>query len=131
MALPIEPESKLVEIKPEVKKKVFEYWNSGKSKAPDWKALINGLLDDVINKETEFLPVYAPYLSKVAFEANTVFIRDAKKNQTAEITIKDSRLFCNIDSSEDCPHIHFALALPETARLRIRKQPKDETKRER
>ena len=48
--MPIEAGAKLVEIKADVKTKLESYWKSGKSKAPDWKSLINELLEDVVNK---------------------------------------------------------------------------------
>lgn len=122
--MPIEAGSKLVEIKADVRTKLESYWKSGKSKAPDWKSLVNDLLQDIVNKENEFLPTYVPYLSKVAFEHDTLFIRDSKLGMTSEVTLRSGRLYCNLEKSNDCIHIHFALALPEVSKLDLRKSRK-------
>jgi len=31
---------------------------------------------------------------------------------------KEGRLYCNLDESETCEHIHFVMALPELAKLK-------------
>ena len=122
--MPIEPGARLVEIKSDVRTKLESYWKSGKSRAPDWKSLVNDLLQDVLDKENEFLPLYAPFLSKVVFEHDTLFIKDSKAGMTSEITLKNGRLYCNLDKSAGCIHVQFALALPEVAKLNLKRPSK-------
>jgi hypothetical protein len=69
-------------------------------------------------EKDEFIRSYAPHLSKIGIHENRLIIKDTKKNQLAEIFLKDGQLYCSLDESTDCLHIHFALALPELARLK-------------
>jgi len=80
------------------------------------KDYINSVLMEAIERD-KFLQSYAPSLSKVGFEEDTLFIRDAKLDKTAEIYLRDRSLYCNVCESKDCVHIHYALALPEVAKL--------------
>jgi hypothetical protein len=84
------------------------------------KDYINTVLLEAIERD-KFLYLYAPSLSKVGYEGNILFIRDAKLGATAEITLRDRSLYCNVCESKDCVHIHYALALPETAKLYLRR----------
>jgi hypothetical protein len=65
-----------------------------------------------------------PSLSKIGYEDNILSIWDAKKSKTAEIYLRDRSIYCNVCDSRDCVHIHYALALPETAKLYLRKPAK-------
>ncbi len=87
------------------------------------KDYINTVLMEAIERD-KFLQSYAPSLSKIGYEDNILFIRDAKKSKTAEVYLRDHALYCNICDSKDCVHIHYALALPETAKLFLRKPPR-------
>lgn len=87
------------------------------------KEYINLVLKEAIERD-EFLQVFAPSLLKVGYEGNVLFIKDSKLGKTAEVYLKDQTLYCNICNSRDCNHIHFALALPETARLYLRRPSK-------
>jgi hypothetical protein len=60
-------------------------------------------------------------LSKVGYEDDILFIRDTKLGKTAEIYLRDRSRYCNVCESKDCVHIHYALALPEVAKLYIRR----------
>jgi hypothetical protein len=80
------------------------------------KDYINTVLLEAIERD-KFLQSYAPSLSKVGYEDNILFIRDAKLGKTAEISLRDRCLYCNICDSKDCVHIHYAFALPEVAKL--------------
>ena len=87
------------------------------------KDYINSVLKDAIEHD-KFLQAYAPYLAKVGYEGNTLFIKDSKLGKVAEIYLRDHALYCNVCESKDCTHIHFALALPEAAKLFLRRQSK-------
>jgi hypothetical protein len=80
------------------------------------KDYINTVLLEAIERD-RFLRLYAPSLSKVGYEDDTLFIRDAKLGKTAEIYLRDRSLYCNVCHSKDCVHIHYAFALPEMAKL--------------
>ncbi len=84
------------------------------------KDYINAVLMESIERD-KFLKSYAPSLSKVGYEDNILFIRDMKLGETAEIYLRDRSLYCNVCESKDCVHIHYALALPEVAKLYIRR----------
>jgi len=84
------------------------------------KDYINTVLVEAIERD-KFLQTYAPFLSKIGFEENILFVRDSKLGKTAEVYLRDRTLYCNVCDSKDCPHIHYALALPETAKLYLRK----------
>jgi hypothetical protein len=84
------------------------------------KDYINTVLLEAIERD-KFLQTYAPSLSKIGNEDNILFIRDAKQGKTAEIYLRDRSLYCNICESKDCIHIHYSLALPEIARLYLKK----------
>ena len=85
------------------------------------KDYINSVLKDAIERD-KFLQAYAPYLSKVGYEGNILFIKDSKLGKVAEIYLRDRTLYCNVCESKDCIHIHFALALPEAAKLFLKRQ---------
>jgi len=80
------------------------------------KDYINNVLLEAIERD-KFLYSYAPSLSKVGYEGNILFIRDAKLGKTAEISLRDRSLYWNVCNSKDCVHIHYAFALPEMAKL--------------
>ena len=115
--MPIEKETKLVKLKPQVLRRLNEQFESGKRKAPDFTNFVNDLLMDFIEKD-EFLKVYAPSYSNYGIHDNMLLIKDSKADIIAEITLRNNILHCNIDRSTDCMHVKFALALPEVARLK-------------
>src|SRR5262249_33976854 len=52
------------------------------------KDYINTVLMEAIERD-KFLHTYAPSLSKLGYEDNILFIRDAKQGKTAEIYLRD------------------------------------------
>lgn len=92
------------------------------------KDYINTVLMEAIERD-KFLRSYAPSLSKVGYEDDILFIWDTKLGKTAEIYLRDRSLYCSVCESNDCVHIHYALALPEVAKLYIcRLVPSTKTK---
>ncbi len=71
----------------------------------------------VIEKD-EFLRGYAPYISKVAVDGNSVILRDEKLKRLVEITYRGNKFWCDVDEKDCCVHVHFALALPELSTLK-------------
>ena len=84
------------------------------------KDYINTALVEAIERD-KFLQSYAPSLSKIVYEDDTLFIRDAKLGKTAEIYLRNRVLYCNVCECNNCVHIHYALALPEIAKLYLRR----------
>jgi hypothetical protein len=84
------------------------------------KEYINSVLSESIERD-RFLQSYAPFLSKVGYQDNILFIRDAKLAKTAEIYLKDRALYCGLCESKDCMHIHYAFALPEVVKMFLKK----------
>src|SRR5262245_58803648 len=78
---------------------------------------VNDLIQMNIEKDDFLRLYYGEYLSMVGYHQSSLFIKDTKRGRTAEIFIKDNRLFCTLDENDDCVHIHFALAQPEIAKL--------------
>lgn len=72
----------------------------------------------MVLEKDEFLKNYAPFLSKVAIDGNSVILRDEKLQRLVEIIYRDNKFWCDADEKECCVHVHFALALPELAELR-------------
>ncbi len=77
----------------------------------DWQNLSKESL------ESDLLKRYAPFLSKIAVNENSVIIRD-EKLQRLEIIYRDNKFWCDVDEEDCCVHVHFALALPELTELR-------------
>ena len=69
-------------------------------------------------EKDEFVKDYAPYLSKIGFQDNRLIIRDEKSNKITEVYLNNDKLYCILDESDDCVHIHYTLALPELGRLK-------------
>jgi hypothetical protein len=76
-------------------------------------------LQGVVERE-KFLRAYMPFLSMIGSEANVLFIRDSKTKKISEVHLRDRMLWCSVCESSDCIHVHYALALPETAKLYLK-----------
>ena len=69
-------------------------------------------------EKDEYMAKYAPFLEKIGITDNRLTIRDSKKDKLTDVFIKDGKLYCNLDESNNCEHVHFTLALPELSRLK-------------
>lgn len=88
----------------------------------NYSQFINDLLNEIIEKE-EFVRRTMPLLSKIGINDDVLYINDErKKTVTAEVYLRDCRLYCSLDENENCDHVKFALTLPEVARLEIKKR---------
>jgi hypothetical protein len=81
------------------------------SKKKDLQKYVNEILFMNLEKD-EFLKEWAPNFSATV-GPNSIYVYDNKEKRTAEVVIKDGKLICFEHESNDCEHIHFALALPE------------------
>lgn len=69
-------------------------------------------------EKDDFLKRYAPHIEKMSLQGNILLLKDHKRNQYAEIEYKDNTVWCRLDESDSCIHVHYAFALPELARLK-------------
>ena len=84
---------------------------------------VNDLLSDVLDKD-EFLKHFAPYLSIIDIVDNILYIKDSKIKHSIEIYLKNGSLYCDYDKNFSCRHIHYAFAIPEIARLDLKRMSK-------
>ncbi|MDC8451667.1 MAG: hypothetical protein KGH87_00610 [Thaumarchaeota archaeon] len=57
-------------------------------------------------------------LSLITVHDNIIVLKDAREKIFVEVQIKDKKWFCLSDKSDDCIHVGFAMALPETKDIR-------------
>jgi hypothetical protein len=108
----------------EIFKETYEVMKSvAEKKRWNTKEYINSVLKEAIDRE-KFLQAYAPFLLRVGYEGNVLFIKDSKVGKTAEIFLREQVLYCNLCESKDCIHIHYSLALPEISRLFLKRPSK-------
>jgi len=74
----------------------------------------NEILHQILTKD-EFAKRVAPGLRLLEFESDSILVRDdlAKKTRLATISIRNGKLWCDLDEKNDCNHIHFVLMLPD------------------
>ncbi len=79
----------------------------------------NSILEQILTKN-EFVKKIAPKLSLIQVEEDLLIIRDdtAKKMRLATINIRNGKLWCDVDDSGDCEHVHYSLTLPELVNLK-------------
>jgi hypothetical protein len=85
-------------------------------KGLDLQRYVNDSLEMGLNKD-EFLKLYAPHLSKRDIIDNCLIIWDDLRKRAAEVWLREQKLVCDLCQKDDCIHVHFALALPEVAKL--------------
>ena len=74
--------------------------------------------DTITNSKRELKAViFGPYAEGGHERLELLRDKSAKGERLAEITIRNRKIWCSLDNSEDCDHIHFALAIPEFGRL--------------
>jgi hypothetical protein len=82
---------------------------------------VNDLLTDVIDKD-DFLRVYAPAISYINVYDNVLYLKDNKiKNKEIRIFLQKEELWCDHDRSSCCEHIRYAFAIPEIAKLNLKR----------
>lgn len=115
-----DPGRKSLTVLKEVHAKAMEKYEIEKSSNKTESSFIKWFSDYVMMnlERDEFLKDYAPYLEKIGYSNNMLTIRDHKVNNITDIFMKDGRLYCSLDETDDCMHIHFALALPELSKLK-------------
>jgi len=90
-------------------------------KAEEKKITLVDYVNDMLLLNVEkddFLKEYAPFLNKIAVDGDTVILRDEKLKKIVEIIYKNNEFSCSVHEENDCIHIHFALALPEIAKIK-------------
>jgi len=82
---------------------------------------VNDLLYLLV-KKGDFIKKYCPGIYLDTTGSNSLYLKDYRqadgtKSKTAEISIRDNKVHCSLDESNDCIHIHFAYCLPEISVL--------------
>lgn len=84
---------------------------------------INSLLSINIEKDA-FLARYAPHLSLDSMqEPNLIMLMDTDKRGLVDVRVIDGELHCDDHKTTDCVHTHFVWAMPEVAKLNIKRPP--------
>jgi hypothetical protein len=87
------------------------------------KDYVNSILKMNVEKD-KFLERYAPHLSVDEMqEPNVIILKDTERRGLVDVRVVDSELRCDADESTDCVHAHFVWALPEVAKLNIKRPP--------
>lgn len=105
------PGVKTVDIEPELYQLITD-------KTEKTNISIKQFINDIIKanfEKYEFLKMVAPKVSFISIESDVLLLKDehVKKSRLVEIKIKNGKLYCNLDESQNCEHIHYALTLSE------------------
>jgi hypothetical protein len=95
------------------------------------KDYINQILDLAIQKD-KFLERYAPFLSVDSFIDDRITLLDSNpssKFKYIDVKVRDHELICEQDETTDCVHCHFVWAIPEIAKLNLKKPPEIKVKK--
>jgi len=122
--MPLKEGSKNVPLRPSVVQRLSERWNETKKVLPntsqDFGGYVNDLLTEVLDKD-DMIRRMAPHLSLSAVSPSVLFIKDQRGGKTAEVYLHDQQLYCEVDKSKTCEHVHFAFAIPEVAKLQLKR----------
>lgn len=81
---------------------------------------IAAFLEDASRRRLEDLQasqIEVPPLQKINHDENGVKIKDNTLGRIADIYFKPSGIFCDLDKTDDCKHIDFALCLPSVQKI--------------
>lgn len=79
---------------------------------PSTSAYVADLLRGAIDLE-HARELGSQILEDYSVEKDRVYVRDNEKNAVAELVFKNGLdLFCNLDSSNSCLHVGYALSIP-------------------
>ncbi|MEO9320800.1 MAG: hypothetical protein ABI361_09020 [Nitrososphaera sp.] len=122
--MPLKEGSKNVPLRPALVLRLAERWNETKKVVPntsqEFGGYVNELLTEVLDKD-DMVRKMAPHLSLSAVSPAMLFIRDQRSGRTAEVYLHDQQLYCDLDRSKTCEHVQFAFAIPEVAKLQLKK----------
>jgi hypothetical protein len=113
-----------ITIKDELYKKLSEKLENeynDKKVRPSLASYISGILWHIIERD-EILRCYG-FLEKLAVEQDRVFIKDNKRNEIAELVLKDGKLYCKLDKGFNCVHIGFAWSILEVYKIMGGREP--------
>lgn len=100
--------------------KKFQLLQKGWKTAKSDKKLSGWILESILIQleKEEFLQIYAPFIEKITVNDNSIIMRDEKLKRIVEVSYRNKKFWCDVDEKDCCVHIHFALALPELAKLK-------------
>jgi hypothetical protein len=102
--------------------KVYAKWEKELDTRPDstnktFTGFVNDMLLFMVERD-DWLETNIPEYSLVGYTTKQLFIKDSRKSRLAEVTLKSSKLYCELDKSTDCEHVHYAMMRPEVAKLK-------------
>ncbi|MGD1838328.1 MAG: hypothetical protein ACPKPY_09780 [Nitrososphaeraceae archaeon] len=105
-----------VQIREEIKTKFKEIYKKDKKRPVN--QTFNGYMDELFKKiisHNEQLEKYGSLMEISKISNNEIEIIDRRKLEKRIVTIYiDKQLRCSMDGKNDCVHIGFCLAIPET-----------------
>ena len=114
------PGSKNIPVRPKLVEMLAKRWNQHKIRVegahPRFGGFANDLLERMLAKY-EFMEKYMPEYSYIGINQNMMMIKDAKLNMIVDVQLKNGKLYCNYDKSQNCGHVMFAIAIPEIVKL--------------
>ncbi len=98
-----------------------QVWEKLKSKAKKERTSISAFTTEVLTsfiEADERLSHYAPLIEVVAYEGNSIILRDKKLARIIEVYLHQKELSCrHDDDSKDCVHVSFCQALPQVRKF--------------
>lgn len=107
-----------ITVKSEIYDSIVKIFNKEKSDK-SFTQWISDKMTMIMEKE-EFLRSFAPHLKKIAIQDSSVVLREDTLKRLIEITYDDNKFWCDVDKKDCCIHIQFVLALPETAKFKMK-----------
>lgn len=114
--MPVKPGGRLVELSPDVVRKVDEFLKSERRPEPDFTNLVNAILEDIVEKEN-FLLEYLPSLEIIAVKEESIYLKNKDSKKMYEVYLRENKPHCNQDDKDDCEHARYALALSQFGKL--------------
>lgn len=125
--MPTSPRSRTISLRVDLTEKLKNKHNQELKVKPtktkeDFGGYVNDILSSVLEKD-EFLKIYAPSISVIDIVGDVLYLKETKNGQpkTIEVYLKDSELYCESDNSFDCRHVKYAFAIPEVAKLNLKR----------
>jgi len=80
-------------------------------------SFVSEILEIMLYIEDKF-PNYAPFLELISLSQSEVVMRDNKKDRVVGVRARSAdggkvKFYCELDSTDYCPHTAFAAALPQ------------------
>jgi hypothetical protein len=122
-----------IPMRPKLVDMLAKRWNRHKTRIEGAHHQFGGFANDLLEqmlRKYEWIDKYMPDYEYIGANQSALMIKDAKLDKTVYIRMKDYKLHCDYDNSENCAHVLFAVALPEVTRLALAEPEKQDGKGE-